>query len=151
MKRRELIAASGALCVLAAARSFAQAPKAPRRIGWLMPGAADSFKLVAEAFAAKLKELGYVEGRDYVIEKRMSEGRLETLAPLARELVALKPDVLLTASHRRARARGRPLRPEVLGGASAAGPGGGLPVECREGEAAGGFRARLRGNVAGQG
>ena len=98
VKRRELIAASGALSVLAAARSFAQAPKAPRRIGWLMPGSPDSFKPLVDAFTAKLKELGYVEGRDFVIEFRFSEGRFEVLTPLARELIALKPDVIVTAT-----------------------------------------------------
>ena len=86
MKRRDLIALSGALSVLAAARAFAQAPKAPRRMAWLIPGSVENFRPVVEAFAARMKELGYVEGRDYVVEKRMSEGRLEVLTPLAREL-----------------------------------------------------------------
>ena len=98
MNRRGLIFATCALGVLAVAPVFAQSPKAPRRIAWLVHASREIFKLQADAFGAKLKELGYVEGRDYVIEARHSEGRLELLAPLARELVALKPDVILTGS-----------------------------------------------------
>lgn len=98
MNRRELIAATGAYGILVSSGAYAQAPKVPRRIAWLFPGSGENFKLMADAFVAKLKELGYVEGRDYVIDARHSEGRLEVLAPLARELVALKPDVILTGS-----------------------------------------------------
>ena len=98
MKRRDLVFATGALGVLAAARAFAQSPKAPRRIAMLIPTSRESSKPNLDAFGEKLKELGYIEGRDYVIEARHGDGRIELLTPLARELVALKPDVILTAS-----------------------------------------------------
>ncbi len=96
MNRRETLLAL--LAFAGPPTLHAQPPKAPRRIGWLMPGSPDSFKPLVDAFTAKLKELGYVEGRDFVIEFRFSEGRFEVLAPLARELMALKPDVIVTAT-----------------------------------------------------
>jgi len=46
------------------------------------------------AFIGAMKELGYVENRDYVIEERLWQ-KPELAAPMARELVALKPDVII--------------------------------------------------------
>ena len=50
---------------------------------------------VPEAFRQGLRDLGYVEGRNVVIEYRDAEGKLERLPALAAELVALKVDVIL--------------------------------------------------------
>jgi putative ABC transport system substrate-binding protein len=46
-----------------------------------------------ESMVVALKKLGYIEGRNIVIERRYSEGVLERLPGLAAELVGLKPDV----------------------------------------------------------
>ena len=97
MKRRELILACSALGALAAARASAQA-KAPRLVGWLSPGTLDRDRPTIEAFTGQMKTLGYVEGRDYVIERRQSEGRVERLPALAKEIAAAKPAVIVTAS-----------------------------------------------------
>ncbi len=51
-----------------------------------------------EAFLEALRERGWVEGQNIVIERRFSEGRLERLAALADELVSLKVDVLVTVT-----------------------------------------------------
>jgi len=48
------------------------------------------------AFLQGLRDLGYVEGRNVVIEYRSAEGKLERLRALAAELVALKVDVIVT-------------------------------------------------------
>ncbi len=48
-----------------------------------------------QAFRQRLRDLGYVEGRDFVIEYRWAEGKLERLPELAAELVRLKMDVLV--------------------------------------------------------
>ncbi len=48
-----------------------------------------------EAFLQGLRDLGYVEGRNLVIEYRRAEGKLERLPALAAELVALKVDVIM--------------------------------------------------------
>ena len=57
-----------------------------------------------EAFRAGLRELGYVEGRSFVIEFRQAEGKLERLPALAAELVALQVDVIVVAGPIQARA-----------------------------------------------
>ena len=49
-----------------------------------------------EAFKQGLRELGWVEGKSFVLEARYSEGKVERLSELARELVALKMDVIVT-------------------------------------------------------
>jgi putative ABC transport system substrate-binding protein len=63
------------------------------RIGYLSPSLATSAQL-REAFREGLRELGYVEGRNLVIEYRDAEGKLERVPALAAELVALKVDVI---------------------------------------------------------
>jgi putative ABC transport system substrate-binding protein len=50
----------------------------------------------ARAFVHALRDLGYVEGRDIVIERRSTEGRPERLASVMHEVVALKVDVIVT-------------------------------------------------------
>jgi ABC-type uncharacterized transport system substrate-binding protein len=50
------------------------------------------------AFRQGLRELGYVEGKTFVLELRHDEARAERLPELARELVGLKVDVIVTAT-----------------------------------------------------
>ena len=70
------------------------------RIGYLAANLAASPHL-HEAFLQGLRDLGYVEGRNVVIEYRDAEGKLERLPALAAELVALKVDVIVAARHSR--------------------------------------------------
>ena len=98
MKRRELILASGAWGALSAARVRAQPAKSPRRIAYLGLSTEKFAGPMVEVFVLRLKELGYVEGRDIVIDKRWSEGRIDSLPVLARELIALKPEVIIAPS-----------------------------------------------------
>ncbi len=72
-----------------------QAAKIPR-IGYLVPNLAAS-PHQHEAFRQGLRDLGYLEGRNLVIEYRNAEGKLERLPALAAELVALKVDVIVAA------------------------------------------------------
>lgn len=97
MKRRELFLASGALALLAAAGAGAQAPR-PRRIAFLSPSTEKFGRPMIEVFMARLRELGYVEGRDYVIDMRWAEGRFDRFAPMAGELLALRPTVILAST-----------------------------------------------------
>ena len=64
------------------------------RIGTL--GSEDS--PVSEGFRQGLRALGYVEGRDMTTEARWSDGPPDRLPALPRELVALKPDVIVASS-----------------------------------------------------
>src|SRR5688572_23968552 len=57
-----------------------------------------------EGFRQGLRDLGYVEGRNIVTEARWSEGSPDRLPALARELVALKPDVIVASSTQAIRA-----------------------------------------------
>jgi putative ABC transport system substrate-binding protein len=73
-----------------------QAAKIPR-IGYLANNPAASPHLL-EAFRQGLRDLGYVQGRNLVIEYRDAEGKLERFPALAAELVALKVDVIVTGN-----------------------------------------------------
>jgi ABC-type uncharacterized transport system substrate-binding protein len=67
------------------------------RIGYLGTNLAASAHL-PEAFRQGLRDHGYVEGRNVVIEYRSAEGKLERFTTLAAELVALKVDVIVATS-----------------------------------------------------
>ena len=71
------------------------------RIGYLSADLAASPHL-PEAFRQGLRDLGYVQGRNVVIEFRDAEGKSERLPALAAELVALKVDVIVTVATRHA-------------------------------------------------
>jgi putative ABC transport system substrate-binding protein len=64
------------------------------RIGYLSPGSGPTEFL--EAFRAELRRLGYVEGRNLLIEYRWATGKAERLPELAAELVRLKVDLIVT-------------------------------------------------------
>lgn len=74
----------------------AQQPKKVPRIGYL--GAAPSSANLArvQAFRQGLRELGYVEGKNIVIEYRYADGKRDRLPSLASELVRLKVDVIVS-------------------------------------------------------
>jgi putative ABC transport system substrate-binding protein len=72
----------------------AQEPAKVARIGWLAVHLAPNRHL-SEAFRQGLRDLGYVEGRNVVIEYRDAEGKFERFPALAAELVALKVDVIV--------------------------------------------------------
>jgi putative ABC transport system substrate-binding protein len=83
-----------ALCVSAQA----QQPKKVPRIGFLAATSPTSGSPArSEAFREGLRELGYVEGKNIVIEYRYAEGKLDRLPALAAELVRLKVEVIVTA------------------------------------------------------
>jgi putative ABC transport system substrate-binding protein len=65
------------------------------RIGYLGPNPAAANPHLREAFLQGLRDLGYVEGRNFVINYRYAEGKFERLPALAAELVALKVDVIV--------------------------------------------------------
>src|SRR5262249_13467597 len=58
----------------------------------------------ARAFVDGLRDLGYVEGQNLILERRSAEGRVERFGDIVAELVRLKADVIVTASDQMARA-----------------------------------------------
>ncbi len=79
------------------ALSDAQQPAKIPRIGYLGTNFPTTNPARIEAFRQGLRELGYVEGKNIVIEWRYAEGKADRLPGLAAELVRLKVDVIVTA------------------------------------------------------
>ena len=75
----------------------AQQPKKVHRIGFLATVSPSTISDRVEAFRQGLRELGYVEGKNIVIEWRYAEGKADRLPGLAAELVRLKVDLIVTA------------------------------------------------------
>ena len=84
------------------ARIEAQQPGKIPRVGVLRPGAPAD--LTEDSFRQGLRELGYLEGKNIIVEYRYAEGRLDQLPELATEMVRLKPDVIVVGSTRFAEA-----------------------------------------------
>jgi putative tryptophan/tyrosine transport system substrate-binding protein len=77
------------------------------RIGFLSPYSADFDKTWRAAFKHGLRDLGYVEGRNIVIDERHAQGRLERLPELAAELVRHRLDVFVVHGAPAVRAAGQ--------------------------------------------
>jgi putative ABC transport system substrate-binding protein len=92
MDRRRFLLASlaGALAVPPGAEG--QQPHRAR-VGWLLP---DPKAFALDPFRQRLKDLGWIEGGNLVIEQRYSHGAGNRYVPLAAELVRLKVDALVT-------------------------------------------------------
>jgi putative ABC transport system substrate-binding protein len=75
----------------------AQQPTKVPMVGYLSTTSHSTNATRIEAFRQGLRELGYVEGKNIVIEYRFAEGKLDRLRELAADLVRLKVDVIVTA------------------------------------------------------
>ena len=99
MPSRRAFLAAGAAVMLAPLGAGAQSPGRVYRLGVLLPTSApapsEEQKSAGIMIPAALRELGYVEGRDLVIERRYAGGKLDRLPGLARELVQLQVDVIV--------------------------------------------------------
>jgi putative ABC transport system substrate-binding protein len=78
-------------------KARAQQPKKVPRVAFLSL-ASSGPDLRSEAFRQGLREFGYTERQNIVVEYRWADGKTERLAALAAELVSTKPDVIVTAS-----------------------------------------------------
>jgi putative tryptophan/tyrosine transport system substrate-binding protein len=96
IKRREFIALIGGAAAWPLAVRAQQPIGKVRRLGILQPGAPP--EPLVEAMRERLRELGYREGHDIVLEFRWAEGKFERLSQLAAELASLKVDVITTLS-----------------------------------------------------
>src|SRR5262245_10437358 len=104
MKRREFIALISGAAVWPIVSRAQQIGKVHRVglahfIAWLPVSelvGPDPINPVARAFVHGLRDLGYVEGRNLVLERRFAEGRIERAPEIIRELVSIKADVIVT-------------------------------------------------------
>jgi putative ABC transport system substrate-binding protein len=96
MRRRQFITLLGGIAAWPLAAYAQQVGKVPR-IGYLSPGSASPGPLAYhDEFQRGLRELGYVEGQNIVIEYRFAEGKFDRLDQLAAELVRLNVDIIVS-------------------------------------------------------
>ncbi|HTL25249.1 MAG TPA: ABC transporter substrate-binding protein [Burkholderiales bacterium] len=94
LRRRFLIASS----VLAAFGARAQAPGRIPRVGMLSNASASTGGHLMQAFARGLSALGYIDGKNVLLEVRYAEGQLDRLPALVQDLADRKVDVLFAPS-----------------------------------------------------
>ncbi len=102
-KKITVVIACAALLALCFSADAQQTTKVPR-IGYLTGATPDGQSARIEAFRQGLRELGYVEGKNIVVEYRYAEEKLDRLPALAAELVRLKVDVIVTGGSGNTRA-----------------------------------------------
>jgi putative tryptophan/tyrosine transport system substrate-binding protein len=98
MDRRTFVSTAAGALLVKAFPANAQPPTKVPRIGVLHPGASATSSQLAAAFTQGLRERGYVEGQNIVVERRFGDGRTERISELAAELVRLKVDVIVTST-----------------------------------------------------
>src|SRR5438309_1655070 len=101
---RLLISGSCALLLALSFPAAAQQPTKVPRIGYLTAASLSAISGRTEAFRHGLRDLGYLEGKNIVIEWRSPEGKRDRLPGLAAELVHLKVDVIVTGGEGATRA-----------------------------------------------
>ena len=140
MDRRTFIGAVAGGLVFAPSAAEAQQPGKVPRIGYLVQNSAETARPTIAAFREGLRERGWVEGQNIVIEVRYADGKLDRLPALVSELIRLKVDVIVTTSSGSSWAakNATPSIPIVMA-ASANAPGEGLIVSL----------ARPGGNITG--
>ena len=110
MRRREFIALIGGVAAWPIAARAQQAEKV-LHVGLVLttaPGAemvgSDPIHPPTRAFVHALRDLGYIEGRNLVLERRSAEGQFERFGDIVAGLVRLKVDVIMTGGNPPARA-----------------------------------------------
>lgn len=96
MERRTFLVSMAAASFGLAGGASAQQAQKTWRLGMLMPDTAAALKRDIEIFQRALRELGYVEGRNVLFEYRYTNGDAERLPGMARQLVELPVDMIVT-------------------------------------------------------
>ena len=96
MSKKLFCIAVGAMVFALCASAAAQQPTKDPRIGYVTGASLFANTTRHEAFRQGLRELGYVEGKNIVIDWRSAEEKLDRLPALAAELVRLKVDIIVT-------------------------------------------------------
>jgi putative tryptophan/tyrosine transport system substrate-binding protein len=98
MRAKILAYALPALILATIHLAEAQQPKKVPRIGYLVSGSPSSTQTSVDAFRQGLHDLGYVEGKNILIEYRYAEGKDDRLRDFAADLVRVKVDMIVTSS-----------------------------------------------------
>jgi len=97
VKRRELITLLGAAAAWPLAARAQQSGKV-WRIGFLAGASRETYVPLYRGFQQGMRELGYVDGKDFVSEIQAADGKFERFPEIAAELVRLKVDMIVTAT-----------------------------------------------------
>ena len=99
VRRREFLGALGGTAFAWPFGARAQVSTKKRAlIGWLSGSASKVAGLFADDFLGGMRDLGYIDGQDFDLASRYAEGFQDRLPALAREIVDLKPDVIVAAA-----------------------------------------------------
>ena len=104
MRRMGLVVVLAVSLVLAPLAGEAEPADKVARLGFLSGSTPSTARGFVEAFRNQLRELGYVEGQNVIIEYRWAEGRFDRFPDLAAELIRLKVDIILATTAAAARA-----------------------------------------------
>jgi putative tryptophan/tyrosine transport system substrate-binding protein len=97
MRRKIFVGLLATVLLTTAPPTQAQQPAKFHQIGYLSTDSPSTIAARIEAFRQGLRELGYVEGKNIVIEWRFAEGKADRLPGLVAELVRLKVDAIVTS------------------------------------------------------
>jgi putative ABC transport system substrate-binding protein len=100
MKKKITVLTLSAMLLALCGSVDAQQAATVYHIGFLGGSSAKAYASFVEAFQQGLRELGYIEGKNFVIEHRYGDGKLDRLPDLASELVRLGVDVIVVSGAR---------------------------------------------------
>jgi putative tryptophan/tyrosine transport system substrate-binding protein len=100
MLRRNFAQAIGFITFVTPWTAVAQQLAKVWRVAYLYPGslANPADRAIFDVFCAEMRSLGYVEGKNLIIDDRSAEGKLERLPLFLAELIALRPDVIVAVT-----------------------------------------------------
>jgi putative ABC transport system substrate-binding protein len=98
MDRRTFTTAFGLVLLIAARAGRTQQPQTIYRVGFVEAGAASANQHFMDAFMDGLRELGYVPGKNIVVDARWAEGQVEGFRRALAELIKTRPDVIVVSS-----------------------------------------------------
>ena len=96
MNNRRRVVVGFASMLAAPSIAFAQSQRRVPRIVWFAMGTPESARANNQAFREGLRALGYVEGKNIIVEYRFGHGKVDQLAALIDELLRLNPDCVVS-------------------------------------------------------
>jgi putative ABC transport system substrate-binding protein len=94
MRRRDFIVLAGSGMAAGPFRALAQQPGKTWRMGFIAQG----YEKFYDALFEELRDFGYIEGRNLIVERRYAEGRAERFQEFASEMVRLKVDIIIVTT-----------------------------------------------------